>query len=155
MMEPIGALKLVRFALCNMFSACTHPYVKDKVLKSFCDPNGVYTKNWSYYDCIWYGTPLPECLLNYTLIPFWYQIVPPGNRYTRAGCDGKEAVVCLLITPLKAAARINDHDELNEWNIVTIKSVGANFTKRRRWQQCEKESPGCQCCKLVLISVCG
>ena len=41
MTEPIGAPKLARFALCNMFSACTHPDVKDEVLKSFCNPNGI------------------------------------------------------------------------------------------------------------------
>lgn len=84
-----------------MLSACTHPYVKDKVLKSFCDPNG----NCSYYD-YYYGTPLPECLLNYTRgLPS--DIKSYLQETDRAGCDGKEAVVCLLITPFKAEACIN------------------------------------------------
>ena len=30
MTEPIGAPKLVRFALCNMFSACTHLNVNEE-----------------------------------------------------------------------------------------------------------------------------
>ena len=151
MMEPIGAPKIVKFALCNMFSACTHPYVKDKVLKSFSDPNGILRIE---VTMIVFGMGL-HCLNVCWIIQWGFpsDIKLYLQETGRAGCDGKEAVVCQLIIPLKAGACImHDHDE---WNIVAIRSVSTNFTKRLWWQQCEMESPGCQCCKLVLFSVYG
>ena len=36
--EPVGAHDLARFRLVDMFSACTHPKVKDSILNSFCIP---------------------------------------------------------------------------------------------------------------------
>ena len=38
--EPISAPDLAQFRLIDMFTACTHPPVKDAILKNFCDPNG-------------------------------------------------------------------------------------------------------------------
>ena len=36
--EPVGAPDMSEFRLVDMFTACTHPKVKDSILKSFCVP---------------------------------------------------------------------------------------------------------------------
>ncbi len=40
-LQPIGAPDLARFRLVDMYTACTHPTVKDIILKAFTDPHGV------------------------------------------------------------------------------------------------------------------
>ena len=104
MMEPIGAPKIVKFALCNMFSACTHPYVKDKVLKSFCDPNGILRIE---VTIIVFGMGLHCLNVCWIIHGFSSDIKLYLQETGRAGCDGKEAVVCQLIIPLKAGACSN------------------------------------------------
>ena len=37
--EPVGAPDVAKFRLVDMFSACTHPKVKDSILRSFSIPN--------------------------------------------------------------------------------------------------------------------
>lgn len=49
MFEPIGAPDLAPFRLMDMFTACTHPSVKDDVLKSFCDCEWKSWKRWSSF----------------------------------------------------------------------------------------------------------
>ena len=39
MTEPIGAPDSATFRMQDMFTACTHPDVKDAILKSFIDPD--------------------------------------------------------------------------------------------------------------------
>jgi len=76
--EPTGAPKLARFALCNMFSACTHPNVKEEVLVILW-PKWT-TENCSGNDCLWDGTWLPKRPSNNTLgTTIRHRIVPPGN----------------------------------------------------------------------------
>ncbi len=37
--DPVGAPDLARFRLVDMFTACTHPPVKDSILQSYCNPS--------------------------------------------------------------------------------------------------------------------
>ena len=39
--EPVGAPDLADFRLIDLFTACTHPLVKEKILKNFRDKAGV------------------------------------------------------------------------------------------------------------------
>ena len=39
-MDPIGVPNLAEFRLVDMFTGCTHPFVKDAILKNYSNPNG-------------------------------------------------------------------------------------------------------------------
>lgn len=39
--QPVGAPNLARFRIVDMFTSCTHPQVKDSILQSFSQPNGI------------------------------------------------------------------------------------------------------------------
>ena len=102
MTEPIGALKLARFALCNMFLACTHSNVKDEVLKSSCDPNGILR---IVVATIAFGMGL-NCP-NVHRITHWGP--PPDiesylQEASRAGRDGKKAIFSLHCSNLDLAS---------------------------------------------------
>ena len=38
--DPIGVPNLAEFRLVDMFTGCTHPFVKDAILKNYSNPNG-------------------------------------------------------------------------------------------------------------------
>ena len=146
--EPIGAPKLARFALCNMFSACTHPNVKEEVLKSFCDPNGLLK---IVVATIAFGMGL-DCP-NVHRIIHWG---PPSDIESylqetgRAGRDGKKAVVTLHYSNLELASTTMT-SEMKEY--CRNKKECRRRLLLKDFDDCsvETETQTCQCCDVCSI----
>ena len=148
MTEPIGAPKLARFALCNMFSACTHPDVKDEVLKSFCNPNGILR---IVVATIAFGMGL-DCP-NVSRIIHWG---PPSDVESylqetgRAGRDGKKAVVTLYFSNLELASTTMT-SEMKEYCRNKKECRRKVLLKDFDDSGAETETVGCQCCDVCSV----
>ena len=148
MTEPIGAPKLVRFALCNMFSACTHPDMKDEVLKSFCNPNGILR---IVVATIAFGMGL-DCP-NVSRIIHWGPPSDVGSYLQetgRAGRDGKKAVVTLYFSNLELASTTMT-SEMKEYCRNKKECRRKVLLKDFDDSGAETEAVGCQCCDVCSV----
>ena len=70
MMEPIDLWQdLSQFRLVDMFSACTHPSVKETILRTLPDSNGILRVIVATI-AFWHGFRLPQYQKGYPLGPF-------------------------------------------------------------------------------------
>ena len=57
MTDPVGICRdLPQFRMLDMFTACTHPTVKESILHSLPDSNG---SSYCCNNCIWHGPGFP------------------------------------------------------------------------------------------------
>ena len=56
--DPVGAPDRARYRVIDMYTACTHPAVKEQVLAEFCDT--LKATNGDCNNCFWDGVGLPR-----------------------------------------------------------------------------------------------